>query len=214
MTSKTFFAATGISLCLAGLLLIGLNAVLSPMLPQGGFAEMAASDVFFLRQILAAVAALLMLFGVIGLHIGQMRRSGVFGGVSFTLAVAGAVILFSVEWNQAFTVRDFALQAPATLEAVEDADSLTPFDIGALVGAGAFFLGWFLFALSLFFTKVFSRLGSVLVAIGFFVAPILSAAKVSGPLALIAASVVIGAGWVLLGVSLVRLAGKQQTDAT
>jgi hypothetical protein len=145
-----------------------------------------------------------MLFGVIGLHLGQMHRSGVFGAISFALAVAAAVALFSVEWNQAFTIRDFALQAPATLEAVEDAEGLTPFDIGALIASALFFLGWFLFAMSLFFAKVFSRFGAALVALGFFVAPILSAAQVTGPVALIGASVVIGAGWLLLGVSLVR----------
>ncbi len=208
MASRPFSVATGLSLVLAGLLLIGINAVLSPMLPQGGFAELAASDVFFIRQILAALTALLMLFGVIGLHLGQMHRAGAFGAVSFALAVAGAVALFSVEWNQAFTIRDFAQQAPATLEAVEDAKGLTPFDIGALIAASAFFLGWFLFALSLFFTKVFSRIGAVLVAIGFFVAPILSAATVSGPIALIGSSIVIGAGWLLLGLSLMRSVEK------
>lgn len=206
MASRAFTIATGISLCVAGLLLIGINAVLSPMLPQGSFGELASSDVFFIRQILAAIAALLMLFGVIGLHLGQMHRSGIFGGISFALAIAGAVALFSVEWNQAFTIRDFALQAPETLEAVEGAQGLTPFDIGALIGSSAFFLGWLLFAVSVFLANVFSRVGSALVAIGFFAAPILSLAKVSGPVALIGASIVIGGGWLLLGVSLVRSA--------
>lgn len=204
MTSRPFSVATGASLCLAGLLLIGINAVLFPMLPQGAFAELAASDVFFIRQILASVTALLMLFGVIGLHLVQMHRSGVFGAISFVLAVVGAVVLFSVEWNQAFTVRDFALQAPATLEAVEDAEGLTPFDIGALIASSLFFLGWLLFAVSLFFAKVFSRVGAALVAIGFFVAPILSTAQVAGPVAVVGSSIVIGVGWLLLGVSLVR----------
>lgn len=183
MASRPFCVATGLSLLLAGLLLIGINAVLSPLLPQGGFAE------------LAALTALLMLFGVIGLHLDQMRRAGAFGGAAFALAVAGAVALFSVEWNRAFTIRDFAQQAPATLEAVEDAKGLTPFDIGALIAAAAFFLGWFVFALSLFFANVFSRIGAALAAIGFF-------------LALIGSSIVIGVGWVLLGLGLMRWGEK------
>ena len=141
-------------------------------------------------------------------HLGQIHRSGIFGGISFALAIAGAVALFSVEWNQAFTIRDFALQAPETLEAVEGAQGLTPFDIGALIGSSAFFLGWLLFAVSVFLANVFSRVGSALVAIGFFAAPILSLAKVSGPVALIGASIVIGGGWLLLGVSSARLGAR------
>ncbi|MGE0597370.1 MAG: hypothetical protein AB7P07_13485, partial [Hyphomonadaceae bacterium] len=126
---------TGLALCLAALLTIGINAVLTPMLPQGSFADIAASQVFLVRQSIASAAALLMLFGIVGLHVSRLDRVGAFGGIAFVAAVAGGVGLFAVEWNQIFTVRDFALHAPDALIAIEDADGLTPFDIGALSGA-------------------------------------------------------------------------------
>jgi hypothetical protein len=195
---------TGLALCMAAVLTVGINALLTPMLPQGSFAQVAASPVFLLRQSLACVAALCMLFGLIGLHVSRLGRVGFFGGLAFVVAVAGAAGLFSIEWNQTFTIRDFALHAPQALNQIEDAGGLTPFDIGAIAGASAFFLGWLLTAISLLLSNQYSKLSAALVLAGFIVAPLLSAIGIAGAWAAAGASLVIGAGWLLLGLQMMR----------
>lgn len=200
----TFSWWTGLALCAASVLTVAINAALTPQLPSGSFAQIAASQIFLVRQSLASAAALLMLFGIIGLHVSRLGRVGVFGGFAFVLAVAGGAGLFSVEWNQLFTIRDFALHAPQSLNQVEDAPGLTPFDIGSLAAASGFFLGWLLLAISLWASKQYSRLSVALVLAGFIVAPLLSALRISGAWAAAGASLVIGAGWFLLGWQMMR----------
>lgn len=195
---------TGLALCAAAVLTIGINSVLTPMLPHGSFSELAASQAFLVRQSLASAAALLMLFGIVGLHVSRLNRVGAFGAIAFVVAVAGAAGLFSVEWNQLFTIRDFALHAPQTLNEIEDAEGLTPFDLGALAAASAFFLGWLLLAISLLASKQYSKLSAALVLVGFIVAPALSALGAAGPWAAAGASLVIGAGWFLLGLQMMH----------
>lgn len=195
---------TGSALCAAAVLTVCINFVLTPMLPDGLFSDLASSPVFLVRQSLAAAAALLMLFGIVGLHVSRLGRIGAFGAIAFVVAVAGGAGLFSVEWNQLFTIRDFALHAPQTLNEIEDAEGLTPFDIGALTAAAAFFLGWFLLAISLLASTQYSKLSAGLVLTGFILAPALSALGVTGPWAAAGASLVIGAGWFLLGLQMMQ----------
>jgi hypothetical protein len=201
---RAFLRWCGVALSAAAFLTVGLNVVLTPMLPDGDFSDIASSNAFLWRQSLAAAAALLLLFGIVGLHVNRLSRIGVFGGVSFALALVGGAALFAIEWNQLFTIRDFAIQAPDTLNAVEDAEGLTPFDVGALAAASAFFLGWFLFAVSLLLSGRYSRVSTALVLVGFVIAPLLGAAGVTAAWAAAGASVVIGAGWLLLGLQLMR----------
>jgi hypothetical protein len=208
MIDRTFGWWSGLALSAAAVLLIGLNIILTPQLPRGSFDALAASDVFLIRQSLASAAAMLTVFGIFGLH--AVRRpptgawAGAFAAIAFVAAMAGAVGLFAAEWNQLFTVRDFALHAPAALNAVEDQPGLTPFDIGALVTATGFFGGWLLLSASLFLSGEFPKSATGLVFAGFLAAPVLSAAHVAAPWAGIAASVIIGAGWFLLGLHLMR----------
>ena len=159
MGGKAFCWWSGLALCAAAVLTVFVNAALTPLLPHGSFDALATSQVFLIRQSLASAAALLMLFGIIGLHVARLHRVRLFDGVAFTIAIAGAAGLFATEWNQLFTIRDFALHAPQALNAVENAGSFTPFDIGALASAATFFLGWFVFAISLLLSKFYSRQG-------------------------------------------------------
>lgn len=191
-------------MCAAAVLTVGLNVVLTPMLPRGSFAELAASQPFLLRQALASLAALSMLFGVVGLHVARLGTVRAFGTVAFVVAISGAVSLFATEWNQLFTIRDLALHQPQALISMEDADGLTPFDVGSLASAATFFLGWLLMAISLLLSKNAPRIGGAIVLVGFVVAPVLSAVGINGPMAVVGASSVVGAGWFVLGLHLMR----------
>jgi len=203
--NKDFVRWTGLALCVAAVITFGINTLLTPMLPQRSFPAVAASQVFLVRQSFAAAAALLLIFGIVGLHVSRLGRVSGFGTAAFVVALSGGAGLFSVEWNQLFTIRDFALHAPDALGRIEDAKGLTPFDLGSLIAASTFFLGWLLLAVSLLLSNEYSKLSAGLILAGFIVAPALSAMGVSGAWAAAGASAIIGAGWFLLGVQMMQL---------
>jgi hypothetical protein len=207
--SKDFVKWTGLALCVAAVITFAVNAVLTPMLPQGSFSALAASQVFLVRQSFAAAAALLLIFGIVGLHVSRLSLVGGFGTAAFVVALCGGAGLFSVEWNQLFTIRDFALHAPDALGRIEDAKGLTPFDLGSLIAASTFFMGWLLLAVSLLLSNQYSKLSAGLILAGFIVAPALSALGVSGAWPAAGASAIIGAGWFLLGVQMMKLRRQQ-----
>jgi drug/metabolite transporter (DMT)-like permease len=103
---------SGVALMLAGVLLAGINLVLTPQLGiDRDFAAVAASTVFFTRQLIASGIALLVLYGLIGLRETHAGVPGKFGVVAFALAFLGTAVLLPLEWGQAFIIHDMALAA-------------------------------------------------------------------------------------------------------
>ena len=202
MGGTAFLRWTGGALCAAAILLVVINAGLTPRLPDGAFSEIAASQVFFWRQCLAALTAFLMTFGVAGVFFAQANRVSFFGRTAFFVALAGGLALFATEWGQIFIVRDLALNNPGALDQLEDAPGLTPFDIGAIAAFSVFALGWVLLAISALLARVFTRWSAALLLIAFFITPALGAFGVWGAAG---GSILIGLGWMALGVQLVRL---------
>ncbi len=120
-----------------------INAGLTPFLPRGApFVEVAASTVFLLRQGLSGVAAVLLLFGTVGLYLRQAGRDGRFGGAAFALAFLGSALLVAHEWSEVFLVRDLALRAPDALRALEAPGRPGLYDVGAMIALGTFTAGW------------------------------------------------------------------------
>ena len=195
---------SGIAIAGGGILLIFVNAVLTPMLPLNvPFTETMASDAFVWRLSVASLTVLLFMVGSPGLHAYQASRSGLFGKVAFSLTFLGCAFLFAHEWGQVFFVHSIAVAAPDALQAMEDAEGLNLYDLEAMLALSFFALGWLAFAVSMLVAKVFSRLGPALVIAGFFAVPILTAATsviVGGALG----NAVLGAGFILLGRDLIR----------
>lgn len=196
---------TGGALCIAAVFLVAINAGLTPLLPDGAFSQLAASEIFLWRQCLAAMTAFLMTLGIIGIFSAQAARVSFFGRAAFFVALAGGLALFATEWAQIFIVRDLSLTNPAALDQLEDAPGLTLFDIGALAAFSAFALGWVLLAISTMLARVFSRWSAALVVIAFFATPALGAFGVWGAAA---GSALIAVAWVALGVQLFRMKSR------
>ena len=190
---------SGVALILAGLLVVVVNAWLTPMLQGVPFAQAASSDTFLLRQALSGAAAAFLIVGVSGLH--RAYDFGAFGGLAAVLALLGSAALFANEWSQVFLVRDIAILAPDALDSIDDGAGLSWWDIGSLSAFAAFSLGWLMLALFLLFTGYGSRLGAGLVLAGLLSTPALAGLGAWAPAI---GSVVLGAGWALLGWGLMR----------
>lgn len=196
-----------VCLIAGGVLTALLNAILTPALPHGvPFAVMAASQVFLWRQSASALAAILLLFGCLGLYLLQADRAGRFGAISFILAVSGTALLLGVEWNEIFDVRDFAQRAPETLNLLNSAKAMTLSTVGSLIALGVFMLGWIGLAVSTLRSKAASRAAAWLVIAGFFATPLLT------PLlhrvwAGVVGNLILGSGLVWLGFGILARRG-------
>jgi hypothetical protein len=193
----------GVALCAAAILTLAINVFVSPLLPRSEpFSVVASSQVYFVRQCLAALAAWLLIFGIIGLHLSR-TRAGAFGTIVFLIALTGGIGLFSLEYGQAFTVHDYALNAPQALDRAL-ATPGGPLPLGAMMVIGGFYLGWLLIAISLLVTRDYPRLAAGLILGGMIAAPVLHATGTFSVYAGIVASLIIGAGWFTIGLRMVR----------
>ena len=193
------FRLSGIAIVAGGVFLIVINAVFTPMLATDvPFPEMMASNTYLWRLSLAALTAFLFMIGCPDLHAYQGSRSGLFGKIAFSLTFLGCAFLFAHEWAQVFFVHSIAVAAPDALQAMEGAEGMNAFDIEALVAITTFTLGWISFAASMLATKIFARLGPILIIVGFFAIPLLSAA-ISPIWGGALGNAVLGLGLILLG---------------
>jgi hypothetical protein len=142
-----FIRGCGRALIFGGAMTALINLMTTPLLPRHqGPAVVMSTGIFLLRQSASGVAALLLLFGCLGLHLAQSKDSGVFGAAAFLLSFVGASFLFAVEWANVFVLRAVAQSSPAALGAL-DKNSLL--NIGSASAAGLFALGWLLLSVSL-----------------------------------------------------------------
>ncbi len=196
----SFVRWSGLALCVAAVTTLALNIFVSPWLPTGSFSVVAASQTYFLRQCIASAVALLLVFGIVGIHAGRGGRAGLFGGIAFIVALAGQVTLFAIEYGQAFQVHDYALHASAMLDQAMT-DLHRPLAMGAIIAIGGFFFGWLLLSISLLVSGTYSRLAPALILLGLI---LLFATKPLGAYGGMITSAVTGAGWFLIGLRMMR----------
>ena len=180
------------------------NSVLTPLLPRGpSLAHTVTSPAFAWRESVASVCAVLLLFGSVGLYLRLAERSGKPGAVAFGLAFCGSALLLGVEWSQLFDLRDFARRAPDALDALNAKHGLSLSDIGGLIVLGTFTIGWLAMAGVAIWAGSVSRMAASLVIAGFFLIPMLQP-LLPKPLGAVVGNVVLGVGWMWLGVELWR----------
>lgn len=198
-----FLRRCGIALVLGSVLLILINVVVTPfylrLLPEGE-AVVRTSNVYLLRLSLAVVDALLLLFGCIGLHLGQRNISGGFGAAAFLVSFLGTSLLFAFEWSNVFVLRAVAQTSPAVLTALDKSPLMTA---GAGSAAVLFMLGWLLFCVSLWRARVFPRWASATALAGLILLPVLGATPL-GFVGQIVGNVVFACGLLGLGYSLAQ----------
>ena len=196
-----FLRRCGIALVLGAILLILINVVVTPfylqLLPQGE-AVHRTSGIYLLRFSFAVVDALLLLFGCIGLHLGQRNVSGGFGAVAFLVSFVGTSLLFAFEWSNFFVLRALAQTSPEALTALDRSPLMTA---GTGSAAGLFMLGWLLFSVSLWRARVFPRWASVTALAGLISLPALGATPL-GFVGQIVGNVIFASGLFGLGYSL------------
>ena len=189
---------------LGGALAALLNLILSPMLPvDAGSIELMTSTVLGIRLPLAAVSVALVTLGCIGLYLAQADRLR-WGGLAFLIGFLGGLTAFAIEAVQVTLVRDLAFQAPEVLERLQSSGALVRYDVAFAIGAGIFVVGWLAVAAVTLRAGVLARRGPFALIGGLFLVPILGG--LLGIWGMVAGNVVLGAGWVLLGLDLRRVA--------
>ncbi len=195
-----FYTITGAALILGGLLTALINIFLTPQLDLGSsYSVMAGSSLFFIRLMLAGIAALLVLIGCTGLYVRQAEKTGLFGLVAFLLTFMGMAALFANEWTSVFTIHEIAKVDPEALEALEDS---ALFDAGAIIALGLSVLGWLALAAVTLRAGILPRWASISVIAGFVLVMVLPA--MMGVWGAALANTVLGAGWIGLGWSVAR----------
>jgi hypothetical protein len=196
--SKAFGRWAGACLAGAGVLTFAINAFLTPFLPH---AEVYASTIFLWRQGASALAAVLLLFGAIGIYFHQADRAGRFGAAAFGVALIGSALLLAEEWNEIFLMRDLGLRVPDALVRLDAGPGLKLYDLGSLIPFITFVLGWIALAASTLRTRALSRRAAGLVIAGFFATPLLSAV-LPGFWGGVFGNAILGGGLAWLGVDL------------
>ena len=204
MNTSSTERSAGLALICAGVLNVVTNSVLTPLLPRGvSFSHTVASPAFAWRESVASACATLLLFGSVGLYLRLSERGGKRGAVAFGLAFCGSALLLGVEWSQLFDLRDFARRAPDALDALNAKHGLSLSDIGGLIVLGTFTIGWLALAGVAMWARSVSRMAASLVIAGFFLIPTLQP-LLRGLLGAIVGNIVLGVGWMWLGVELWR----------
>lgn len=190
------------ALVIGGVLLILINVILTPLLPtQRGEAVMITSTVYLFRLSASGVAAMLLLLGCLGVHLGQRSASGAFGTVAFLVAFVGNSLLVAVEWSNVFVLRAVAQANPEALSTLDKSALMTT---GFASAAGLFALGWFLLAVSLWRTRVLGRWVPLTVVAGLILIPALGATPLDMAGSIVG-NVVFGLGLIGLGRSLAKV---------
>lgn len=198
---------SGLSLVLAGVLVFLLNILFTPkILAIEDFAEQAASSAWAWRLGLASLTALLLIFGTLGVYaLFEKKRPGTVAGVVvLVVLLAGNAMLLAHEYNQWLFVRDVALNFPETLNALEDLEDFTLFDLSAALGAGGLFIAWTVAAIVLWAYKICNKWICILILVGLVSSPVFTII-LSPAVALVVSTAILGAGWIWLGRSVLQV---------
>lgn len=196
-----FTRGCAFALVLGGALLILINVILTPLLPtQQGEAVVRTSAIYLFRLSASGVAAMLLLFGCLGVHLAQRSVSGAFGTAAFLVAFVGNSLLVAVEWSNVFVLRAVAQTNPEALSALDKSTLMTT---GFVSAAGLFALGWLLLAVSIWRTRMLARWVPLTVVAGLILIPALGATPL-GMAGAIAGNVVFGLGLIGLGRALAK----------
>ena len=196
-----FIRGCGLALVLGGALTVLINLTLTPLLLRANIpsAVVPTTQLFLLRQSASGLAALLIIFGCmgVGLHLIQRAGAGVGSALAFLVAFIGSCFVLAVEFCDVFVLRTVAQTNADTFVAIEK----SPFmNIGMVSGVGLFALGWLLLSGNVWRTKLLPRWASVATFLGLILIPGLQAAfgVVGGMLGnAVFGSGLAGLGWAL-----------------
>lgn len=113
-------------------------------------------------NILKLSGFVLLLLGLVGLYARQSVTAGILGLIGFLVAFLGTALVAGDWWFETFAVPWLADAAPQAL-------GWTPsgtLKAGGVTGFALFALGWALFGMASFRTRVFPRLAAIVLIVG------------------------------------------------
>lgn len=103
----------------------------------------------------------LILWGLFGFYLYQIKATGKLGFFSFTIAFLGTVLWSGYKWLATFVIPDLLVYAPELL------DNMPPtVGLGMFISLILFISGWFLFAIVTAWKGMLPRWGAIILAIG------------------------------------------------
>ena len=168
MSPSQLTRASGWAAALAGAFFI-LAEVLTPTMlvtNPDALSRVALTDRFVVQSMLALLAAMLLLAGLIGLYAFQSREAGGLGAIGFSIALFVTALMVVDFYANTFVIPTLAIGVPEALD-VHNAGVLTlwlPLEFGFLA------LAWLPFALSTVRAGVYPRGAAWLLVVGAVVA--------------------------------------------
>jgi hypothetical protein len=192
---------SGILLGLAGILLIFINVVFTPkFLAIEPYSEGVASSVYAWRLGLASFIVMISIIASVGIYSYYIEKyPNSMRSIMLLLSLLiGNSMLLAHEWNQFLFVRELAISFPDTLNQLNELDGLSLYDLSAILAASLYFLGWLVGVIILWTSQVIKLRVALLIILGLVASPLL-ANFIPVVYAGIISSLLLGAGWFLLG---------------
>jgi hypothetical protein len=157
MTSATLIRWSGLSVMLAGVL-FGLFPLVHPNHSPDGF----RSPMWIIAHLLPHVAAVLALFGLIGLFARQLHPAGWLGLVGFVTAFVGTALILTQAVVELFIIPFIGLEVPQLMEGPPPPGLDATFMLIAVL----FSFGYVLLGIAVVRAAVLPRGVGVLLAVG------------------------------------------------
>lgn len=172
MSFEDLIRWSGLAALMGGVLMIltdGLNLIL---FPGEHNAQMMASGLWFIIQIVTLLGLMLITIGLPGVYAREAKESGPLGLISFVVTFSGLLMTFGLSWSEPFLGPYLAEVAPDVLAS----EASGVFLIGVIVALALFAVGWLLFGVASLQARVLPRGAAILLIVGaalFFVLQIL-----------------------------------------
>ena len=118
------------------------------------FSEVARTASFAITQGLSLLAAVMILFALVGLNIRHSEEMGVLGGLGFVLAFFGTALVVGLSWALFFVAPSVAVEAPQFLDTEQVAG---PLNAGFILTSLLLAVGWALFGIALLLARSYPR---------------------------------------------------------
>jgi hypothetical protein len=118
------------------------------------FSVTARSASFAVTSGLSLLAAILILFALVGLNLRQSEEVGILGRLGFVVAFLGTALTVGLSWVIFFVAPSVAMEAPEFLDAEQVAG---PLDAGFILTSFVLAVGWALFGVAALRAGIYPR---------------------------------------------------------
>lgn len=164
MSSSNLIRWGGLAAMPAGALFVAADLLSLSISPKFPSSESLLSEPYAIQSVLKLIGAALLLLGLFGLHARQAEATGPLGTAGFLAAFSGTALAVGSFWATAFFAPAMAAMDPVAFDAGEGppgrlADAF-------VVTMATFVLGWMLFGVSTWRTRVYPRAAALLLIFG------------------------------------------------